>query len=524
MTELDFKRRLILKGMGALGAGSILVACGGGSSNNSSSSGGSSGTGGIVVDPTNASKGSSAATCATGSASVPLIIDASVAATGIPQSVPIYAYIIGMTAAGGNTYYWFNPAQGVTKPVVMSTATNTNAAQSGPGMTTGSASAAANYPTIWSDFSIPLDRTCATVVADLATFNATNIPGLGTGTNAFSGRIAISVGKPILPFTPRTGSNATDPTPSNLPVTGYTSPGLMPNTPGSLCLYDWLEFSYDVNGALDINTTQVDQFGFPISMQATGTNVQGGEQGLFNKTRSTIFSSLSALNNTLFSSSVAVPTTGVDADAYPPTINTAGILRALAPANTTGASSSTYLNTAISNALNNWKSNWVSVTGGSNVIQSTYYGQTASDGVTLNFYTSPSTSSTLAFTFNDITTYNVLNCSGTMAGTGVPQVGNQLTDLQNTGKQLLAAFNRGTVTPSTNVFNQPASGTTGFLPSLSNNYGSSTIAYNVWAKQFHQFSSNGLAYGFSYDDVGNLQPSITTSATTSLRVQLGTFS
>ena len=172
MKKINENRRLILKGVGALGTSGILIACGGGSS--SSSSGGSSGGGGTGGT---SSKGTSAPVCAGTSASIPLVIDASVSATGIPANVPMYAYIVGLTAAGGNTYYRYNPTS--KKPVQMNpTSDNINAAGVCAGMTTGSQSATTNCPTVWADYSIALDRSCATLVADLATFNGTNMPGL----------------------------------------------------------------------------------------------------------------------------------------------------------------------------------------------------------------------------------------------------------------------------------------------------------------------------------------------------------
>lgn len=501
MESFNFKRRFILKGIGAVGVGSILVSCGGGSSGSASSNN----SGGVVIDPTIASKGSSSTSCSN-TASIPLIIDASVSATGIPSNIPIYAYITGLVKVPGQVFYRCRASDGV--PIQMSAADNTIAAGDTSYGLSGSA-ATTNYPQAWANYSIPLDRTCATVIADLTSFNITNIPGFSTGAAAFSGRIWISVGKPLIPFTVF-GS----------PVTGYATPNPAPGAVGSLCMFDWLEFSYDSNGALNINTTQVDQYGFPISMEATGAGVTGGEQGLFNKSRSVILSTLGGLNNSLFNSSVAIPTSGVAADTYPPGANTSGILRALAPANTSGATSSTYLATPIANALTNWKSNWLSVTCPSNALQATYYGLTASDGTTLNFYTSKSTATSPVFSFNDITTYNVLNCSGTMAGTGVAQTGNLLADLQNTGKTILAGFNRGVITATTTELSIDLSN---YQPPLSQNYTSSSIAYNNWAFQFHQLSSNGLAYGFSYDDVGSQQPTITATTTSSLRIQLGKF-
>jgi hypothetical protein len=512
-TKLNSQRRFIIKGIGALGVGGVIVACGGGSSTSGSgSSSNSSGTGG-GSDPTNASKGTSAATC-TNSATIPLIIDASVAATGIPANIPIYAYITGLVAVPSrDVYYRYSNLSN--KPVEMSTLDDSIAA-GGSGTGLSGTSGSTNYPQVWADYSILLDRTCATVAADLATFNTSNIPGFGTGGAAFSGRIWISVGTPKIPFTAFAGTPANQT--SGSPVTGYATPNPATGAVGSLCMFDWLEFSYDITGALNINTTQVDQYGFPISMTATGTGVAGGEQGIFNTSRSSILSTLATQSSSLFNGSVAIPSVGVASGTYPPAANTSGILRALAPPNSSGATTSNYLATPITNAMGYWANNILSVTCPSNVLQQTYYGK-AVNSTTLNFYTTSAVSGTAVFSFNDITTYNVLNCSGTLAGNGVSQTGDLLSDLQNTGKAILAGFNRGVIS-STSILNITASN---YNPPLSNNYQSTTIPYNTWALKFHQFSSNGYAYGFSYDDVGSEQPTITTTTTASLKLQLGIF-
>ena len=504
MQKINENRRLILKGVGALGTSSILIACGGGGSSSSSGSG-SSGGGGT------SSKGTSAAVCAGSSATIPLTIDASVGATGIPANVPMYAYIVGLTAYNGDTYYRYSKA--LNKPVAMNpTADNTNAAGTCSGMTTGGPSANTNCPTVWADYSIPLDRSCATLVADLAQFNSSNLPGLGTGSNAFSGRIYISAGKPLIPFTPLAGVNVDQTTGS--PATGYTAPSLASGTPGSLCLYDWLEFSYDSNQALNINTTQVDQFGFPISMSATGTGMTGGEQGVLNTSRSGIFTSLGALSNTLFSSTVAVPTNGVDADAYPAAAVTANTLRAVSPKTVATAGDSYFTST-----INTWYTNWTTtpvVTYESST--SRYYSGMVSGGVLSfkegNFPTATdwNNGGVVHFTNTVITSYDVWQCANSLASGGANQ--------KNVQKMLAAAFQRGTMANANYSLNDTLGAS--FSPALSVNYASSPS--NTWAQKFHQFNTNGLAYGFPYDDVGSLQPTVSTSSgTTSLSIQVGLF-
>jgi len=69
----------------------------------------------------------------------------------------------------------------------------------------------------------------------------------------------------------------------------------------------------------------------------------------------------------------------------------------------------------------------------------------------------------------------------------------------------------------------PSTGASSFVPLLSQSFTSPDIPFNVWAQMFHKASANGLAYGFSCDDVGDQQPAITTGTTSSLRIQLGRF-
>jgi hypothetical protein len=107
-----------------------------------------------------------------------------------------------------------------------------------------------------------------------------------------------------------------------------------------------------------------------------------------------------------------------------------------------------------------------------------------------------------------------------MTGVGVPQTGDLLADLKNTGKAILAAFNRGVLNSTTAELNITAGAS--YTPPLSTNYPPG-VASNAWAQHFHQYSVNGLAYGFAYDDVGDQQPMIISSKTTGLKLTLGKF-
>jgi len=501
MSGFNWKRRAVFKGLGAAGLISILGGCDG--SGDGDSDGNSSGA---------ALRGQAPAQSAGSSGTNKLLIDASDSATGIPANIPIYAYITGLVKVPGQVFYRYDPVAG--RPVEMSTSDNTITDPSKIQTGLSGATYTQNYPSPWANYGIALNRSGVAEVADLASFNGTNIPGFGKGPAAFSGRIWISVGKPLLPFTPRVGGNLS----AQGKVDGYTTPVVAAGGIGSLCFYDWLEFSYDVDGLLYINTTQVDQYGFPISVTATGENVQGSPQGLYNKRRSEILADL-ALLGVPFNTSVEIPTAGVDADAYPPVANTSMKLRALAPSKSPAIQASTYLDAVISSALDH-RSDLLAVTCSSNVLQKTYYGQAVAGTKTMIFYKDKQKTGGPQFTFDDITTKNVLDCDGTMTGVGVPQTGDLLADLKNTGKAILAAFNRGVLSSTTTVLNIDAGAN--YTPPISTNYPSG-ISCNAWAQHFHQYSANGLAYGFAYDDVGDQQPMIIATKTTGLKLTLGKF-
>lgn len=517
MTKLDFNRRYFLKGIGAVSVVATLPSCGGGDGSSSSapaSNSSASGGGGVVPNPSNASHGSSAASCQESAYQIPLIVDASVTATGIPANIPIYAYIVGLVpqADGTNNYYYYSKAGASHSVKQMTIADNTQAACTGSNVVGGLTgdTGKSNYQTTWANYGILLDRTCATQLADLADFN--NLPNIGTGTNAFSGRVWFSIGTPIIPFSP----NATY---SDGKVSGYASPNFTSGV-GASCLFDWLEFSWTpsiTNCFLD--GTQVDQFGFPIAYWMNGNS--SAKQGVNNTSRSSIISYFSQFTaGQEFNNIVSVPTSSdVAAGTYPSSTLTGGFLRAASPTHSSPviAGTSTYFNGAIQAAMGSWTTTPLAVTVGT----TTYWGlaQSATSPV-INFYSNQQCTGAPSFTFTDITSSNVFLCSGsTAAGTA---------DQKNTGKALLAGFNRGVLTASTKTVNINTEGgsaplylNSAYTPSLSNNYKITTD--NKWAYAYHQYSSSTLAYGFPYDDVGSQSGSVTTNGTSSVNIQLGIF-
>ena len=477
-------RRTFLLGLGASG---LVTACGGGS-------GSSSGSGSSAAPAPNPATPTPSAPNPSNTARIPLTIDAT--QTDLPAGTAVYAYIVGEVNANGVITQYRIDASGT--PHAMSTADNTNAALTFPGSSTLAAADAAviatNYPLAWADYSIPVSLTSKTVI-DLANINATALPGLGTGTAAFSGRIYLSVGAPRLPFTPLSGSQ-------------YTAP--VPNAfPGMLTLFDWIEFSYDASGNFNGNTTQVDQFGFPLLLDGAPGGVL---QGQFKLSRPAVLNAVAALG-TAFDQSVPITAPS----AYP-----AGIaaLRVLSPKTITSQNGySGPLLSYFNNTITSWYSNW-QTTPLVTTDQSTGSYTGIVTGGALTFYQGAyatlaelqAANLPVAFTVGSgsspgIPSYDVWQCANSLAMGSAAAL--------NVQKMIAAAFNRGVMNYALDdVTCQNAAGT--FYPAGG--------IYNSWAALFHQqVSSNGLAYGFPYDDVCNQNPSISLSATQSVTVTLGKF-
>src|SRR6185312_3584334 len=272
--------------------------------------------------------------------------------TNLPATTPVYVYIVGAIKTNAGVSYWLSPsAQGsntgsnVNQPVVVATMNpgsqnpsscvnngdntnyfrsstnncNNNQLDSLPSPVAsainGGGGTGGNYPSAWADYSIPA-TVGTTLTMNLSAISA--IPGLGTGTSAFSGRIYISVGTPKMPITALAGG-------------AFINPSFGNNTgqPGEWTLYDWIEFSYDSLGNFNGNTTQVNAFGIPLQLAGSGV----APQQVLTQSRSQILSYFAGqpapFGGTGSSlGSIVVSPPGGSAAAYP---STATYLRAIAP-------------------------------------------------------------------------------------------------------------------------------------------------------------------------------------------------
>ncbi len=435
----------------------------------------------------------------------------------LPAGTLAYAYITGgvvtapTPAATPITNYWLDASGGVHQ---MAVGDNTQARQTFPGDSAYSGSdltiLQSNYPDAWADYSIPLSITEPNVI-DLSGINITNMPSLGVGTNAFSGRIYISLGVLRLPFTIQ-AADSTSPNP-------YAGPSQDLNAVGSYCLYDWFEFSITgpgpstVAGILNGNSTQVDEYALPLTIDATPG---GSTQGALNVTRTALMNGVNTLPAPLSGIlTIPIPSLSLSAQAsvYPAGTS---YLRALSPDHISGLGGGdnafqTYFDTEITTWYNTWTTTPLVVT---DVATGTYSGMVVGGNLifiqgnyaTQSAWNTANAANPPQINFGVLTTAIVWQCNGNFASGSTAQ--------KNIGKQILAAFNRGLVSNALDDGN---------CPDPSQYYVNTPC--NEWAHQFHIWNTNKLAYGFAYDDVCNQNPSQNTSgALTALNITLGAMS
>jgi len=466
-------------------------------------------------------------TTGNGNPAAQLIID--LTQTDLPLGTPVYIYIVGLVTS---TYYWIDPNG---NPKIMSTSDNTIPANTFPGMSNLSTAAqnaiAPGYPLQWADYSIEV-AVGSNLIMDLSNINTTTIPGLGTGTAAFSGRVYFSVGVPKLPFTVQSN--------------GYTAPvyGNGSGVFGSLTLYDWIEFSFDSEGNFNGNPTQVNQFGFPLLLTGTNTsNTTFPTQGALNTSRTSILSTMAQAAAPFGGSGAVVPVPAGGESAYP--ANTA-YLRGISPVTISGAGTSmnTYFDKDLKTAYEAWQSTPLVThdpssghyTGvvfpvkGAKIDEPAGYPKGSLAFYEGNFATmldlekalNSKTKPALGFfltgsSSNMVTSNDIWQCANSLASGGTAQ--------KNVGKMIGAAFNRGVVVDAKGKVITSLDDST--CSSLVSSFYASGTTFNHWSKWFHEYNTNGLAYGFPYDDVCDQNPSIPPSGDTLvaqfIRIALGKF-
>ncbi|WP_323012471.1 beta-1,3-glucanase family protein [Castellaniella sp.] len=465
------------------GASVVLVACGG------CDSGGGTGNQGDpdmrVVDPEAPTLGTGTpGTCSQSAVGMdfPLCID--LTQSDLPTNTPIYAYIVGLVQvdADHQYQYWLDPKDGL--PKKMAVTDNQQKARTFPDSdqlsTADQAIIANNYPMDWADFSIPLSMGCQNYI-DLGTISPNNIPGLGTGISAFSGRIYFSIGVPRLPFVVLENSNpnAAEPITYSAPsVSGY---------PGMATLFDWIEFSYDTDRLFYGNTTQVDQYGFSLILDGAPGGATQGKQ-LFS--RAEIFNKVKTLPSN-FSHFIKVQAPS----AFPAALSDKDgfvMLRALSPVIYTDLEQALQegtINDYFDAEVLTWYKRWETQPLLTYEPSSGYYCGRVESGV-LTFYQGETPTGTPAFKITSangpdgrISSHDIWACAGGLASGD--------SNAKNTQKSIAAAFQRGVMSYTLN--------TDTCVNEASRFY--QAAPYNPWAKLFHEISDNGLSYAFPYDDL-----------------------
>ena len=267
---------------------------------------------------------------------------------------------------------------------------------------------------------------------------------------------------------------------------GYAGPNpLNTSDPNSNTHYDWYEFDWGgTRDAIFINTTQVDDFGLPMTLDVWGSGETFHQQTGITESIAQIDQEFAAQTPAAFQAGQG----GVAA---------VSPLRIWAPAHMTfgaGGANGNYLDSYVDAVWAEYATTPLNVFLDNNSHE--YTGTTS--GTTFNFteinlnngaYAGPQT-----YTINKPSTQDLLLCSGTMAYAASTLTAQESGVTLALEAQFCAAFNR-------HVMDTYADWTL-----VSNYYQAAPT--NYYAAFWHAHSIAGLAYGFAYDDVNNQSSSI----------------
>ena len=267
---------------------------------------------------------------------------------------------------------------------------------------------------------------------------------------------------------------------------GYAGPNpLNTSDPNSNTHYDWYEFDWGgTRDAIFINTTQVDDFGLPMTLDVWGSGETFHQQTGITESIAQIDQEFAAQTPVAFQAGQG----GVAA---------VSPLRIWAPAHMTfgaGGANGNYLDSYVDAVWAEYATTPLNVFLDNNSHE--YTGTTS--GTTFNFteinlnngaYAGPQT-----YTINKPSTQDLLLCSGTMAYAASTLTAQESGVTLALEAQFCAAFNR-------HVMDTYADWT------LVSNYYQAAPA-NYYAAFWHAHSIAGLAYGFAYDDVNSQSSSI----------------
>jgi hypothetical protein len=248
--------------------------------------------------------------------------------------------------------------------------------------------------------------------------------------------------------------------------------GWVSGDPSYSVLHDFFEFTHNDSGMF-CNTTMVDQFAIPLSVnlvgganQTTGTLVSGGRDAIFNAVAAQPdFAGLIVPNNLR----IIAPGHGIDA----------------------GSFSATYYDSYIDAVWSQYAGSTLTVETGS----ATYTGQISGG----RFVFSGGVAS-----FAKPSTQDVFYCDGALSAPNDGVTG-------PVAAVLGAAFNRSTLLADST---QPTTDAGGFYQGGTTNH---------YAKALHDNTVDGRAYGFPFDDVAGFASYVQDTAPTSLTLSLTNF-
>jgi VCBS repeat-containing protein len=318
----------------------------------------------------------------------------------------------------------------------------------------------------------PLDHTAADAPGHLTkdgvnypdmSFTLAEAAGLTFPTELLSARMYISVGQPVYIGVSPDDRGWASPDPAN------------PSDPNYTTAYDWYEMSYAYGRtAFGGNTTQVDQFGLPLTITLEQATTGFTETRGLTLTRDEVFTRFAQTVPPEFQS-LAISD------------NAGNPLRILAPRSKQSAALSAWFDEPVSDFWAAYSTEQFSYAGP---------GYTVTGRIDANSrfaYTVATASGANGYTMDQPTTTEIFANNGPFVGTG-PQ-GAFLAELA-------AAFNRGVATTPSQWDNVAA-------------YYPAGQQWNAYAKFFHEIGVDNYAYGFPYDDVnsqssvqilGNAQP------------------
>lgn len=257
------------------------------------------------------------------------------------------------------------------------------------------------------------------------------------------GRFYISVGSPMYIALPAAG--------------GFAAPDAgNPDDPNNDVPYALFEFTWAFGQvAFGCNPSYVNSFGVPFSIELTRESDNYHQSTGITLTRDAVFERYASSVSSVFAPLAKKPLIVAPYLGFTP--NDPGF---------------NYLQPAIDEAWQHYEKNPFNFTLGSDV----FVGNVVGDQLVFSM------NGTGSYSINKPTTYDLFAGANTMAS------GNDVEKMLEA--QLVAAFNRGVALDTTQWLDATAYWPDGAL-------------FNEYARVFHLVSENGLAYGFSYDDVNN---------------------